>query len=194
MVAHASGVEGHGGAEGHRGAVEHLWRRRAGLLRFATSCTNGDAVEAEELVQEMLILAHRDGARIHPQARLAWARRVIRNRAINRARDAGRRRALLAQHGLDYYAAAALPPADAGVEQHEAEGRVATALAALSANHRAVLHLRYGRGLSYPEIAAELDVPQGTVMSRLHRAHAACRDALTGTPARIEDRKGDEAA
>src|SRR5579871_6415415 len=43
-------------------------------------------------------------------------------------------------------------------------------LSRLSAPHRLALALHYGEGLSYEEVAAFLDLPPGTVMSRLHRA------------------------
>ncbi|MBI4581170.1 MAG: sigma-70 family RNA polymerase sigma factor [Planctomycetes bacterium] len=50
---------------------------------------------------------------------------------------------------------------------------LANALAALSDEHREILRLRYFAGLAYRELASALDIPEGTVMSRLHLARKA---------------------
>lgn len=55
---------------------------------------------------------------------------------------------------------------------------VHAAMARLSDEHRQVLVLREFDGLSYDQIAAVLDIPRGTVESRLHRARLALRDLL----------------
>ncbi len=55
-------------------------------------------------------------------------------------------------------------------------GDLATALANLSGEHREVLLLRYRDGLELSEIAAAVDIPLGTVKSRLHNALAALRE------------------
>ena len=55
---------------------------------------------------------------------------------------------------------------------------VEEALAALSTDHRAVVVRAYYRGLSVAEMAAELEIPQGTVKSRLHYGLRALRLAL----------------
>jgi RNA polymerase sigma-70 factor (ECF subfamily) len=59
------------------------------------------------------------------------------------------------------------------------EPRLASALGALSRGDRDSLLLFAWAGLSYEEIAIALDVPLGTVRSRIHRARASLRDVLT---------------
>jgi RNA polymerase sigma-70 factor (ECF subfamily) len=56
---------------------------------------------------------------------------------------------------------------------------VAAVLKQISAPHREILVLREIRGLSYEEIAQVLEVPRGTVESRLSRARAEFREKLT---------------
>jgi RNA polymerase sigma-70 factor (ECF subfamily) len=99
---------------------------------------------------------------------------------------------LIARHGRAerrrYEALAKLAP-DGAITPHEAvagrldaataKGRLATALATLPSAERDVLLLVAWAGLSQPEVAAALDVPAGTVRSRLHRARREMRTALS---------------
>jgi RNA polymerase sigma-70 factor (ECF subfamily) len=73
------------------------------------------------------------------------------------------------------------PAAERGVEDDEERERMLAALDALSEEHRAILVLRDGRGLEYEQIADALDIPIGTVRSRLFRARAALRQAMERT-------------
>jgi len=67
------------------------------------------------------------------------------------------------------------PMADMGIERDEQRQQMLDALDALSDQHRAILILRDGRGLEYEHIAQVLDIPVGTVRSRLFRARASLR-------------------
>jgi len=97
---------------------------------------------------------------------------------------------LIARHGRAesrrYRAMAKVPP-DMPVSEIDvagrldaatARGRLAAALARLSGSDRDVLLLVAWAGLSQPEVATALDVPAGTVRSRLHRARQEMRLAL----------------
>lgn len=70
------------------------------------------------------------------------------------------------------------PGASSGVERQERARVVTRALSLVSEEHRAILVLRDVRGLEYDQIAAVLDVPPGTVKSRLFRARSALREAI----------------
>ena len=76
----------------------------------------------------------------------------------------------------DRWASGSDPAEDAAAS--ERDERLASAYSALSEEHRAVLALRVVEDLSYDEIARALDVPVGTVMSRLSRARAELRSRL----------------
>ena len=77
-----------------------------------------------------------------------------------------------------------IDPADttASLQQAERRGAIERALAALPPLHRAVLTLRETEGLSYDEIARQLDIPPGTVMSRLHHARRLLAQKLKDLP------------
>ena len=69
------------------------------------------------------------------------------------------------------------PPAPAPPDEREA---LHEAFQRLGAQRRELLNLRYAHELSHDEIAGVLDVPAGTVKSRLHHARLALRHALLG--------------
>jgi len=147
------------------------------LLRVAHSLTRNHA-EAEDLVQDTLLRAYRgiggfDGR--HPRA---WLLTILRNTHINRNR---RRRPELLRDpdaATDRMASAASDDrADAAIDD-EFDVEIVRALESLDEPFRRVVELVDIDGLSYAEAAEVLDVPVGTVMSRLHRARSRIRDRL----------------
>lgn len=147
------------------------------LLRVARSLTRHDA-DAEDLVQDTLVRAFRgisgfDGA--YPRA---WLLTILRNTHINRNRR--RRPELLRDPDSADRLLADQPAAGAtdAVVDAVFDAEVERAVADLDEPFRSVLELVDIDGLSYAEAAQVLDVPVGTVMSRLHRARARVRDRL----------------
>ncbi len=78
---------------------------------------------------------------------------------------------------------------DTGCQQQETMRRIRAALDRLDASKRAIIVLRAQEQLSYEQIAEHLDVPVGTVMSRLNRARVALMEELK----RDAGSAGDEA-
>lgn len=147
------------------------------MLRVARSIT-GDPVEAEDLVQDALIRAYRsidtfDGR--HPRA---WLLTIVRNTNINRHR---RRRPVLLDDP-DALEASGHGPVTESVEDtyvdQTFDAAVVTSIQGLSDDGRRVIELVDLAGLTYAEAADELEVPIGTVMSRLHRARRQVREDL----------------
>ena len=147
------------------------------LLRVANSLTRNH-VEAEDLVQDTLMRAYRgiggfDGR--HPRA---WLLTILRNTHINRNRR--RRPELLRDPDAAtdrMISAASDERTDAGID-NEIDVEIIRALDSLDDPFRRVVELVDIDGLSYAEAAEVLDVPVGTVMSRLHRARSRIRDRL----------------
>jgi RNA polymerase sigma-70 factor (ECF subfamily) len=151
------------------------------LTRVATSITRRP-VDAEDLVQDTLLRAFRsidrfDGA--HPRA---WLLTIMRNAEVNRNRR--RRPELLHDPDSTLEQLAATPtgpgqrPEDI-VLGDQFDDAVAAAFAALPEKFRQVLALVDLDGLSYAEAAEILGVPEGTVMSRVHRGRTKIRHRLT---------------
>jgi RNA polymerase sigma-70 factor (ECF subfamily) len=103
-----------------------------------------------------------------------WFLRVVRNRCI----DMLRRRRVPSARPVDELESPVKTPEEAAAAS-QAGSRVVGALASLPAERREIIVLRDYLDLSYAEIAAVLDIAPGTVMSRLHRARLALKEALS---------------
>ena len=146
----------------------------------------GHAEDALDVVQEAFIKALNGLPRLKEPTRFrSWLLRIV----TNQARDLGRRhrrrdRLGLRAVGTDEETGDAGPQAiEHTTPAQEAETRelargIHEAINDLEEHHREVLLLISQGGLSYREVAEELDIPIGTVMSRLHYARRAVRDWL----------------
>ena len=135
----------------------------------------GNAHDAEDLAQETFLRAYRAFDRFTPGSNIrAWLYTIlhrVRTDAFRRSRRSPRT-VELAEEGP-----AVPPPQDALAQGGEDLER---ALKALPDVYRNAVVLRDVEDLSYQEIARVLDVPIGTVMSRIHRGRALLREALGG--------------
>lgn len=148
------------------------------LRRFARGLA-GTADQADDLVQASLEKALRNlDSFAHGTRMDAWMFRIIRNTWIDTVRA---RRATL---DYDTEAADTIIGSD-GRTTSEARlhlAEVRRAIASLPEDQRTVLLLVCVEGLRYREVAQMLDIPQGTVMSRLSRARLALAARLNETP------------
>jgi RNA polymerase sigma-70 factor (ECF subfamily) len=150
-----------------------LMNELAGLKRFSTSLT-GDRHDADDLLQ---LTVERVLERGMPEDAHAgkWAYRVCRNLWLDeiRAREV-RSRFVKAEVAGN----SDLGVSDAGgLEKLEFE-RVGEAITTLSEEQRTVLLLVAVEGRSYAEVAEVLDIPIGTVMSRVARARRSLADKI----------------
>src|SRR4051812_7545271 len=155
---------------GSADAVEELFRRHWPAAHRAAWLVVHDAAAAEDIAQEAFLSALRALDRFDRRRPLGpWLHRIVVNRAI----DWSRARALRPETAADAVPEPAAP-ADAAALGDE----VVAALADLGPEHRAVVVLRHLLGYTPGEIAAMLDLPRGTVNSRLRRALDALAVAL----------------
>ncbi len=127
-------------------------------------------MHAEEALQEACIKAFQTLDRFRREAPWRpWFLRIVANEAKNRARS-GSRRLSLAKRAWDPTLLAPAPSAEDHVIAAAEADAVIEAFARLDEDHRAVITCRVFLELSVDETAAALDVPPGTVKSRLSRA------------------------
>ncbi|MDH5539321.1 MAG: sigma-70 family RNA polymerase sigma factor [Rhizobacter sp.] len=158
----------------------HLAQSRAGLFRLAFMWCHDRAL-ADDLTQEALVKALRHAEQLRDPARMrAWLYGILANcwRDHLRARRPTEDIDTVEEHLL---ASADTPERTAS--QSQLALRVQTAVARLPVGQREVLSLVDLEECSYAEVALILDIPIGTVMSRLCRGRAALRSALADTQA-----------
>ncbi|MBI5242826.1 MAG: sigma-70 family RNA polymerase sigma factor [Elusimicrobia bacterium] len=164
--------------------AEHAGRAYNLALRLS-----GNPTDAEDLAQEALIRALKALPAFRGDAAgSTWVFRIVVNVWKNRVR-AEKRRKLWQLLPLERFFGrdeeeseeafkADDPPLDAGLQTAETAAEVQKALLKLDEESRAVVVLREIEGLPYEKIAQALDLPEGTVKSRLSRARAALREQL----------------
>ncbi len=141
------------------------------LYRFAYRLT-GQSHDAEDLAQETFLIARQKvGALEDPAALRSWLYTVLRNRYLHHAR---RRRAF----GPESLSLADDYPAELDDDGPVDREQLQWALDRLPEAYRLPLLMFYFEDLSYREIAAALEAPLGTVMSRISRAKQRLRHEL----------------
>jgi RNA polymerase sigma-70 factor, ECF subfamily len=188
-----------------QGASRVLWVIAAGVL--------GNPSEAEDILQEAAVMALGKLEQFDPDTHFtAWMGRFVRNVALNQARKTRRRATGTLDTGaIDELGDAAArrrgellagpgserPPIDDRGELVEGQGdfddHLLAGLRELAPDQRATLLLRSVAGLSYREISATLEIPEGTAMSHVHRARGVLRARLAGEgEGAAIDRRGPE--
>jgi RNA polymerase sigma-70 factor, ECF subfamily len=138
----------------------------------------GNAAEAEEIAQEVFLRAHRGLAEFRGDAKLStWLYTIASRLCLNHLASGERGMVRAGDAGLLQLPHEAGGP-DTVLEQTELEAALHRAIAELPDERRIVIVLRDLEGLAYEEIAEALDLPTGTVRSRLHRARLDLKDKL----------------
>ena len=139
----------------------------------------GDVALAEDAAQEAFLRAWQNLGRYNPRfAFRSWVYRIALNVAVDALRRERPTTPLVAAEPL---ASSAESP-EAWLERKQQAEQVRQAVVDLPPASRAVLVLREYEALSYHEIAEALDIPVGTVMSRLNYARGRLRQALSRRP------------
>jgi RNA polymerase sigma-70 factor, ECF subfamily len=162
-----------GALAGSEADLETLFRRHWPLAYRAAFLIVHDHAAAEDIAQEAFLAAIRRLDRFDRRRRFSpWLYAIVSNRAIDWARARSARRE--SGHEPPDTEAPETPPGRYSEE-------VLSALRALSPEHRAVVVLRYVLEFTPGEIARALDLPRGTVNSRLRRALDALETSLRET-------------
>ena len=157
-----------GAQRGSVADLERLFREHWPRAFRAARLVTGDDAAAEDIAQEAFLAAVRALDRFDRRRPFGpWLHRIVVNRAI----DWSRARALRREVG-----AGAEEPA--APEQRSDDGTLVALLATLTPEHRAVIVLRYLLEYTPGEISELLDLPRGTVNSRLRRGLDSLKERL----------------
>jgi RNA polymerase sigma-70 factor (ECF subfamily) len=165
-------------------AMEHMSSLYTAALRMTRN-----SADAEDLVQETYLKAYRAFGTFQEGTNLkAWLYKILTNTFINRYRAKKRRPEETDLEDVEdlylYRRLGGLEAATAGRSAEEevlerfTDTEVKEALESLPENFRMAVLMADVEGFSYKEIADILDIPIGTVMSRLHRGRKALQKAL----------------
>lgn len=200
------------GARANTGDFEALLEPLLDPLFGTALRLSRNRADAEDVLQETVMKAWRGFDGFQPGTNFkAWVFKILANTFVSRKRSEGRGPRVSDLDGQGEAALAALEVSPEAIASIAANGSVEEgldspdwervyprlvdddlkrALDELPEEYRAPLLLSSLAGLSYKEIAGALEIPIGTVMSRLFRARERVRRSLTGPPLGCSGRKG----
>jgi RNA polymerase sigma-70 factor (ECF subfamily) len=167
--------------DGDPRALEHLIRRHSGELHGFLTRFLGSSAAADDVFQETFLQVHLSAEAFDAERQFKpWLYTI----AANKARDFHRKRkrramvslsAPVAESGgsetpLSSMIEADGPSPDAPVEAHDEAAAVKAVVDELPEHHREILALSYFQRMSYQQMSEVLQIPLGTVKSRLHAA------------------------
>lgn len=162
---------------GDKTAFTHLvWRYKDHIVNIAFGVI-GNSLDAEDIAQETFLKAYLSIGRLSSaNAFYQWLVRI----AVNLSIDKKKANTLRRTQPLEFFSslASSVPSPDNVTEQHEQQRRLLDALDCLSLDQRTVLILREFQEFSYQDIALILDIPIGTVRSRISAAKYRLREIL----------------
>lgn len=167
--------------EGDRHAFSHIVRRYQDRVYGLCLRWLGDKALAEEVAQDVFIALYKSMDRFRGEAAFStWVYRIAvnhcKNKRLYRQRRAWDRHEPLEGTPRDDGPERQIPAPTADTDdrtfREEASDLVRNALESLGEEHRQVVILRDIEDMDYEEIAETLELPRGTVKSRLHRARA----------------------
>jgi len=169
-------------ARGREQDLAEFYRRYHGRVYAFLLRKIGDAADAAEAANEVMMEVWRSAARFEGRSRpLTWVLGIAQHKAVDRVRrrpaDRASGEALDAERLEDTNAGAM----DLLARKQDAK-RVRRCLEQLSEAHRAVVHLAFFEDLGYAEIAAILDCPEGTVKTRMFHAKQGLKRCLGRLP------------
>ena len=175
---------------GDQRAIERLLRMHQPQIHAVCRRITGNETDALDATQEALIAIVRGLPRFDGRAKFStWAYRIATNACLDELRRRKRRPIVgLPDHDgtpIELVDPAAPDPADAVGDRDEVD----TALAALAPDFRAAVVLRDLCQLDYAEIAEVLEIPAGTVRSRIARGRAQLADLLGGNQTEPDERQ-----
>jgi RNA polymerase sigma-70 factor (ECF subfamily) len=165
------------------GVLVEKYKQRAYYTALSLLGAHEDALD---ISQEAFVRAYRAIAKFQPSHSgfFTWYYKILRNLCSNFLRDRAKQARPFSQIGAQKQRLTEIP--DEGndptviAERNELKDAVWRAISSLAAPEREIIVLRDFQDMPYKEIAAALDCPMGTVMSRLFNARKQLREKLNG--------------
>jgi RNA polymerase sigma-70 factor (ECF subfamily) len=164
-------------AAGDRTALARLYERHAGVLLAVALRIVRERREAEDLLHDVLLEAWRAAKDFDPKRGRVrtWLAIRMRSRALDHQKSAR-----VSRNAGDAGLEVVPDERQSDMTSTPDHARVRAALAGLGSDQRTVVELAYFEGLSCSEIASKIQIPIGTVKSRLAAGLQRLRDGFTG--------------
>lgn len=155
---------------GNTAAFEDLVRRYEKQIFALAYRLSGDYAESQDMAQEAFLRVYQELSRFDTSRRFfPWMYRVAQNSCLNTLKKRPREQLSEDEEWRRYIANDASVDPAASLERVSRQEAVTAALDQLPASYREPLVLKYLSGLSYQEIADQLDLPLSTIETRLFR-------------------------
>jgi RNA polymerase sigma-70 factor (ECF subfamily) len=153
---------------------QEFWTLTAGKVRAYMFCACENWADADDLAQDCYLRALRAWGQFDGKAsRQAWLFGIARRTRIDWFRRKKRGGFVIRSENIDEFDKEV--PEGADVDRVE---EIWDAVKGLNAEQNQVIHMRFAAGLSYIQIADALEIPIGTVRSRLHRGLKQIREHI----------------
>ena len=163
-------------SNGDEDAMAAFYREHGKVVLAQVLLVTGERVLAEEIVQDTMLAVWRGAASFRGESSVrSWVIAIARRQTRDRLR--GRRLRVVDEAFLADQPSANPGPEVMALDRAEL-AEVKGAIQGLASAHREVLGLVFGSGLSLPEVADVLEIPLGTVKSRLSAARTALNQIL----------------
>ena len=159
-----------------RSVVESLYVRHAEELRRFLWGVLRDADAVQDVFQSSLLIALKEGAAAREETMKGWLFRVAYHEALQYRRRVGTTRKVLSRAAWITKTAVAGP--DDELQRKETQQEVREALSRLPETEQDVVRLRIHANLTFAEVAQELGIPLGTVLTRMRSALQRLRQKL----------------
>ena len=171
-------------AHGEAEALGEIYDRHGRLVYSLAVRILRDQGEAEDIVQDVFAQAWRQASRYDPARAtvLGWLLNLTRSRAIDRLRGRKARPEPTADDTMLRDLPDSLVPADEQLAFAGQAAQLRIAIDSLTTLQRTAIELAFYEGLTHAEVAERLELPLGTVKTRIRQGLLALRDRLAGVP------------
>jgi RNA polymerase sigma-70 factor (ECF subfamily) len=153
---------------------QEFWAHTAGKVRAFMFCVCENWAEADDMAQDCCLRALRSWGQFDGRAsRQAWLFGIAKRTRADWLRQKKRQGVAAGCESLDTFEKVAPEQSNVGNVD-----KIWAAVKDLNNEYSEVIHLRFAAGLSYEQIAQALDIPIGTVRSRLHRGLKAIKKQI----------------
>jgi RNA polymerase sigma factor (sigma-70 family) len=163
--------------QGDKSAFESLVERYKKHVYYQAVTMLNDPMEAEDVLQEAFIKAYFSLKNLKSAfAFTSWLSRMVHHLCYDRLKKRNKEKAVVSDwldSRMENVSDSIRP-----IEQKQLQIDLHQAMQSLSPEHRSILLLREIQEFSYQEIAKIMDIPEGTVKSRIHTARLTLRNKL----------------